>query len=418
MRVPIAFALRTLVGPWIAVPAAVLEVANFFQRGLPWRGEGLWTVDWFAIALFIIGPVCAGAAAVDASRLSRPGNIHLVLATPRPTLPYLRAAAWCAGPVVAVHLLAIVTGMIVGGVRQPSTGWGWLAAAALIQCAAIIWYVALGSAIGRFAPPAVAGIAAAGTGFATIYLLGEGGGHDRFELLALGGATVSRLGYVYNGGYLVAQLGVLVVTAASFLLIPLRHRSGFAVPTAAGSLLTAAALGVIAVAPFLLPASRLEASPAPPLRCSGTSPEVCLYSEHERFATSVNGKIKILVRAAVKGGYPELVPKRVEEISRTYRVTAPETAGIEVADDTYVSGRMSLEEVVTELVRPLHCSELYTGEPPTDAYWEREMSLYATWLRLAGVKLDLNDFPVPVRILTPEQVAEIKSDYARCDLAG
>ncbi len=99
----LTYALRTLVGPWLTLPALVLETLNFLQRGMPWRGEGMWTVEWFAISLFVIGPLAAGAAAVDAARLSRPGNIHLVVAVPRPFRAYLRAAAWCAGPLVVLH---------------------------------------------------------------------------------------------------------------------------------------------------------------------------------------------------------------------------------------------------------------------------------------------------------------------------
>ncbi|MFH8714775.1 transposase [Streptomyces zaomyceticus] len=41
------YAVRTLIGPWVVLLATVLEVLNFFQRGMPWRGETLWTVDRF-----------------------------------------------------------------------------------------------------------------------------------------------------------------------------------------------------------------------------------------------------------------------------------------------------------------------------------------------------------------------------------
>ncbi|MHC0432769.1 hypothetical protein ACX6XY_21690 [Streptomyces sp. O3] len=412
------YTLRTQIGPWVALPATVLEVTNYLQRGMPWRGESVWTVEWFAIALFIIGPLCAGAAAVDASRLSRPGNIHLVLATPQPWRPYLRAAAWCAGPVIGVHLVAVATGFVVGGVRYAEAGWGWLVVAALVQCAAIAWYAAAGSAIGRFTPPILAGIAGAGAGFAAIYLLGGGGGHGRFELFALGAATVSRLGLSYHGTYILAQAAVLALTAATLLLLPLRTRSGVRLPTAVGGAMAACAVAVIAAGPFVFPSDRLEAMPQPPTNCSETTPQVCLYTEHERFADSVEARVATLVEAARKGGYPQLIPAKIEEISRSYRVPRPDTAALEIPDDTYVSGKISLRETVTELVQPSHCEQLYTGDLPADAYWERQMSLEATWLHLAGVRVDVNDYPVPVEILTPQQVEDIKRHFARCDLDG
>ncbi|MEY2442148.1 MAG: hypothetical protein QOJ46_1574 [bacterium] len=81
MSRPVRFAFKTLYGPWLVAPVIALETANFLQRGMPWRGEGMWTVEWFAIAMFLIGPLCAGVGAVDASRLTRPGNIHLVLSS-------------------------------------------------------------------------------------------------------------------------------------------------------------------------------------------------------------------------------------------------------------------------------------------------------------------------------------------------
>ncbi|MFI8087095.1 hypothetical protein ACIF9R_02115 [Streptomyces sp. NPDC086080] len=389
---------------------------------MPWRGEGLWTVDWFAIPLFILGPVYAGAAAVDASRLSRPGNIHLVVSVARLRLPYLRAAAWCAVPAAAVHLLAIVIALVTGGVQNPEVGWGWMVLAALVQCLAIAWYVALGSAIGRFAPPVVAGLSAAAGAFVLFYLLGEGSGagaQENFQLLTFGGATVSRLGLTYDGGYLLGQAVVLPATAAAMLLLPLRMRSGVRVPTGAGSGLAAVTVAVLASTSLVLPAQRLQMAPQTPQDCVGSSPQVCLFAEHSRFAGTVNSQFRDMVDAARDAGYDALIPDKVEEMSRTYRpAPGTGTAGLQIPADTYETGELSLDELVTEIVTPQHCAALYGEEPPSDGYWERNLSLYATWMTLMDVKMDLQDFPVPVKILDAEQVRDIKADFARCDLDG
>ena len=90
------YAVRTLFGPWLALPVLLLEAVTFAQRGAPWRGEAVWTVDWFALALFVIAPLCAGVAAVDAARLCTSGRVHLVVAVPRPGRVFLRAGAWTA----------------------------------------------------------------------------------------------------------------------------------------------------------------------------------------------------------------------------------------------------------------------------------------------------------------------------------
>lgn len=410
------YATRTLVGPWAVLPALVLEVLNFFQRGMPWRGETLWTVDWFAISLFIIGPLIAGAAAVDAAKLTRPGNIHLVLAVTSPHRPYLRAAAWCAGPVAVVHLMAVLAGLLLGGFHS-STSWFLIITAMLVQTLAIGWYVAIGSAIGRLAGPLVAGATAAIGSFTLIYLLGEGG-NNVFEPLALGGATVSRLGYEYVPGYLFAQAAVFAGTGASLLLLPIRVRSGMRIPSITGLVLAALSVTAVVASQYTFPGERLAASPHAPTRCTGTKPTICIYPEHERFERQLVSHIQTLSSAAQTKGYPSFVPDRVEELSRTYRVKGRDALGLDIQAKAYASGDIDIADVAIEMVRPLHCTQLYTGAPPGDAYWKREMSLHATLLSLAGVKVNKEDYPGAIEILSPGQVDSIFKDYAACDLEG
>jgi len=321
-----------------------------------------------------------------------------------------------------VHLLVIVVALVVGGVRSPEVGWGWIAVAALLQCLAIAWYVALGSAIGRFAPPVVAGLSAAVCAFVLFYLLGEGSGagaQEDFQLLTFGGATVSRLGLTYDGGYLIAQAAVLLVTAAALLLLPLRTRSGVRVPTVAGSGLAAVTVAVLASTSLVLPTQRLQTAPHAPQVCVGSGPQLCLFTEHSRFAGTVNSQLRDIAKAAKDAGYDALIPDKVEEMSRTYRpAPGTGTAGLQIPAEMYETGELSLEELVTELVTPQHCDALYGEAPPNDAYWERNLSLFATWMNLMDVKMDLQDFPVPVKILDVEQVRAIKADFARCDLDG
>lgn len=301
-RNTVRYAARTLVGPWMVLPVLVLETLNFFQRGMPWRGETLWTVDWFAISLFIIGPLVAGAAAVDSANLTRPGNVHLVLAVNGQYRPYLRAAAWCAGPVVAVHLAAMIAGLALGGIST-TTSWLWILVAMFVQLVAVCWYAAIGSAVGRFASPLVAGAVAAMGSFVLIYLLGEGG-QAVFELLALGGATVSRLGYAYAPGYLTAQLLIFAGTGAALLFTPIRMRSGLRVPTPVGASLIAFALAVVAAGQYALPEQRLEARPQAPTECTETRPKVCLYPEHERFEGQIVSHVLTLSRSPRTRGTP------------------------------------------------------------------------------------------------------------------
>lgn len=416
MRRRVSYALRTLIGPWLAVPAVVLESANFVQRGMPWRGEGMWTVEWFAISLFIIGPLCMGAAAVDASRLSRPGNIHLALATPSPYRTFLRAAMWCAGPLVVVHLAAIAAGVVAGGVQQPSVGWAAMAGAVLVQCLAIVWYAAIGSAIGRFTPPVLAGLAGGGGGFVLFYVLGDATPTGDFALLALGGATVSRLGLAYHPGYLAGQAAVFALTAGLLLMVGLRTRSGFRVPTLAGAASFVLVIATVVAAPAVLPDSRYLADPRPPELCLDTTPPVCVHAEHRRYLDELLPHIDTLVEAAALAGYPALVPERIVESSRTYYSPHPNERSVSLY--LYETGEGTVEDLAGALVTPLHCPQLYADEPPGDAYWERWLNLWYTWLSLIGAEGELHSFysPDELELYSPETVELIMADFARCAL--
>lgn len=416
MKARVRFAFRTLVGPWLVIPAMGLEVANFLQRGMPWRGEGMWTVEWFAIALFILGPLCAGAAAVDAARLSRPGNIHLVLSVPGKTRPYLRAAFWTAGPLAALHLLTIVAGVLVGQVRQPSVGWLAMLAAAAVQCAAIIWFAAVGSAVGRFTNPLLAGLLGGAGGFILSYVIGDAWSGAGFQLLALGAATVTLLGRTFNPAYLAGQAAVFALTSALLLFLPLRMRSGYRIPTITGAIAGLIAVGVVAIAPAVLPADRKIDDPRAPTFCNGSKPQVCLYFEHRRYAEMVVPKIQTLSEAALAKGYPAFVPDKVIEQSRTYRPGGPGIKSLWLPAEVYEEGRFPMEQVAYFMLVPAHCGWLSSETPPPAEFDEVFFSLMATWLQLAGTPLQ--HAPVPHRILSPAEVQKYLDAFARCDLGG
>jgi hypothetical protein len=419
----ISLAFRTLVGPWLLLPALALEVANLLQRGMPWRGEGLWTVEWFAISLFIIGPLCAGGAAVDAARLSRPGNIHLVITTPRPSLAYVWAAGWTAVPLMALHAIAITVAAMIGPVTMPSVGWPLMAAGGVVQCMSILWYASMGSLIGRLLPPLVAGFVAAIAGWFLYYPLSSvtSGGPQHFDLLDMGASTVSQIGLTYNAWYLTGQALVFGVTAALVLAVRLRVRSGFPVPTAMGVLLVGAAVAVLVVGAVALPADRKKVVEVTPSYCSAGQPPVCLFAEHRRYSDVVVANVRTLTDAARRHGYDALVAERVVERGRAG------TSGAEVgvfelrlADDVYTTGSMTLDQTAMNLVTPDHCDQLHSPTPPPDTYWVRLLSLTMTWLNLTGTNYEPEQFMINehVRLLTAEEASEVVGAFARCDLAG
>jgi len=105
------YALRTLWGPRLALLLVVLEAANLLQLGRPWRGELLWTTQWLGIVHFIVGPLLAGVAAVDAARLARQGSLELLAVSGRPRGTYVWAAAWTAVPACLAHTAALAVAL-------------------------------------------------------------------------------------------------------------------------------------------------------------------------------------------------------------------------------------------------------------------------------------------------------------------
>ena len=410
------YALRTLVGPWLIALAAPLEVANFLQRGTPWRGEGMWTVEWFAIVLFVLGPLAAGAAAVDAARLSRPGNVHLVVSTPRPCSPYVRAALWCAVPLVAIHVLTVAAALGFGAVTRPEVGWPALLGQAGLQCLVIVWFVALGTAVGRFANPLVAGLFASVLGLFVTYVLGDGAGSGHFALLGLGSSTVSRLGLSYHSPYLLGQLLVLGATCVLLVLVPTRGVRSLRAPSAVGFGALGLVLLIVVAAQLLLPAHRLEAAPRAPGVCFHAGVPVCLFQEHRRHRGSVQRHIEALVTAARRNGYKSLVPVRVVETSRTYGGAKPGTATFTLPLVPSVGGKARIDDWAYELTNPAHCPLLTSLVGPPESYYRRKAELEVTWLSLLGVRSWQLDFDPTLRVLTPEETAAIVADFRDCRL--
>lgn len=415
MKSRVRYACRTLVGPWLLVPAIGLELVAFLQHGMPWRGEGMWTVDYFAIPLLIIGPLSAGVAAVDAARLSRPGNIHLVLAVPWSARVHVRAALWTAGPLMLLHLVTIACAVVIGQVRQPSIGWLAMVVAALVQAEVILWFAAVGSLVGRFVNPLLAGLVAGVGTFLLIYVIG-GPASGGFRLLEFGGATVTMLGKAYSSAYLVSQATIFLVTSILFLVLPFRMRSGYRIPTATGAVAGVIAIVALVVLSGTLPPSRTVADPQPPDFCRGTKPQVCLFFEHRRYADLIYPKVEILSQAALESGYSAFVPDRIVEQSRTYFPGGPGVRSLWLPTSVYEEGAFPIEKLAYYLLQPMHCGWFTSPTPPPPEFNRVFFSLLATWLHVAGQ--DITHAPVAHQILTPDEVQRYLDDFARCDLAA
>lgn len=407
---------RTLVGPWGAVVVAGLEIANLMQRGRPWRGELVWTVDWLGIVFFAAGPVLAGLSAVDAARITRTESLPVLMVSPQPWRAYLHAVAWTAGPASILHLLAFAAAIAMGWpeVASSSVGWGMVGLALLAQVSQFWWYAALGSVLGRFLSPVAAGLMGAVGGLGAFYLLGSGEG---FELLAVGGSTVSRLGLTWNGGYLGLQTTLLIGTSMVMIVVigGMRGRR----PRRNGVVAMGILMAVV-VAMLFGPQRRILAmEPDPPTECFWGDPVVCVYPEHGRIADTVYAAVYEAVDAARQNGYGFLVSEYVHEVSRVYFPQDADTKG--VGTDQLLSGQEWDDfDLIWDLVTPWHCPEIRDVTAPSDIYFESMEALVFTWLTLLDEPADpqIADLPEDLleeRRLDPARARETKASLDTCD---
>lgn len=413
------YAAGTLLGVWAAPILLVGFALDFVVTGMPWRGEGMWTVDWLSGILWLIGPIAAALTSMDSARLTRAGSIHLVLTAPGRQRALTWSALWCAVPLIGVQLLAVITGLVLGGVTRPSAGWGPVLLAVSIHAMILLWCVAVGSAIGRLLPPILAGLSAGATALVAFYVIGdEGTGFaGRFALLETGVGSAPRIGYGYNPEYLGAQVLVLALAAGALLFVGIRERSGRVVPTRWGALQAVAVAVVVAASSSLLPGNRYVDNPFPPDQCSGTVPEICTYAEHGRIRDDLVSKVEYLSRTAVAAGYSELVPLAVHEESRTYRPETYSVRGFLMPFEVLEGQALELLDVVYELVEPTHCDALRADIAPADEFWVDMRALIFTWLDLAQAPSgDWYFDPDHDRLLTAEETAEVINRFARCEL--
>ena len=413
------YAFSALLGPWSVIAVIGLEVANLTQLGSPWRGEFMWTVDWMAIGWFIAGPVIAGMAAVDASRISRKGVLPVAAVMQRPHAPYAFALAWTCAPATIVHCLALIVALVIGAaVPQTGSELGLSLLAFLVQLGAIWWYAALGSAIGRFISPLAAGISATFVALGVFYTLSWGRG---FLLLDFGAATVSRLGISLRWQYLLVQAGVLTATFLVLLWLPVRAPERRYDLGATGVVLILVFTALIVGTRIIGPTTRTELSAAKkPDNCFFVDPQVCLYRAHLRVADDTVASIVQLAEAARNNGYELLVPDIVHEQSWSYQPPAVEVRGIQMPSEILAGEDWDTLKLAQSLLVPTHCPQVFGDKPPSERYFLELEALTFTWIALVENPRseELADIPpsaIEARALTPTKARDAKEFLDSCD---
>ncbi|MDR1824307.1 MAG: hypothetical protein LBR27_03060 [Bifidobacteriaceae bacterium] len=412
----VRFAITTLVGPWAVFAALAFEITLMLQRDAVYLGEAMFTLRWMALAFLYLGPVIAGVAATDAARLMRPGQAELALARRRRRLTW--ALAWCVLPIVACHVGVFFVAVAIGGDFAPRGGWGRILLALLAQGLAIAWFGCLGSCVGRFLPPLVAGLAAAAIGFGLMLGLNSDGlGTGLFEPLVDSGASLSQIGLLFAIPALLIRISLLAVTGALLLLAPARWDGRLALPGLLGWVLGVAAFSLVVGAALLVPGDKdfvwVGANPDVCEEIGGI--EFCYFHEHERGVEPWREQISHLVVSLETNGYGAVLPTRVLEWGR---VANQEAVPRQVTIGSIEPGQPpDVATIASWLVYPEWCPQLL--EVPSDNFMIDARLMSSSVEALMNGAEETEYFLDGSSITYPLPVEDIEAMYQRwlvCDL--
>lgn len=413
----INYAGRTTFGFWTFAAALLVELVNVVQRGASWDGDVLLAADAQSIATFVIGPLLCAVVAVDTARYSDPSLLHLVRFSTPPRHPYVftALAAWV--PVAVVHLGVGAACIAINA--TPAHGASTVLMAVLqlvVQALALLTFASVGSFLGRFVSRLAAGVLGVAAALGVFYLQASAG--DGFQLLKIGGATVSRIGLLYSVPYLVAQVVGLLIVSCALLLVPSVGRRGRAFPSPVAAVAGVIALAVVVVPLPWLPHTRWVEDPRPPTDCAG-APAVCLFAEHAASRAGYRAQVERLVQAADAAGYDAFVPTRVEEMSRTF-VPSPKN-GERVFPLSTSTADPDGPSLVMTMLTPAHCPQLQADAGPDEAFIDAHEALASTWLVVSGVpKADVAVMfgRVEPVVLSPDDAAALEQRLASCDFGS
>ncbi|ASR56546.1 hypothetical protein CBP52_17210 [Cellulomonas sp. PSBB021] len=396
------FVLRSGVLPWALLVIAGVNASVFGMRGAPWRADLLWIVDWIPIGHIAIGPVIAGAAAIDMARFSV-GVRHV------------ESRRWTRSPGAAITLayavgvgaVYVATILVAALVELPPSFDPRVLLAVAAQLLMLTLFAAMGVVVGRTLTPVLGGVIAAVTALAGIYLFSAR--TDHIALLYAGSSLVPRVGRSYNVTYLGSQVVLLSILITALLLARRGVQRG-RWRRAGERFMAVVAVALVFVAGSVGPSSRLTYTRTPPSLCADVSGvTVCMYPEHARVQAEVNAQLARLFDAAREAGYHSLVPSEVREVTGG----DIEWYGASLLIDAPLSGGpVTLAELVQGLVDPWYCDERGGHEPPSEQFWMDSENVQGTWLGLADPEVAAAH--EPYLTLTPDEIERLTGEFRTC----
>jgi hypothetical protein len=285
-------------GRWALPLLAGLVLAHVLLRDRGWVHEWTWATYQYGFVTVLLGPLAAGVAAWEGTRLARARDLLVTGDRPLGCV----ALAW-AGTTVWVLLayaggLLLVAGLVVAGGTR-----GWPPGAALLApvpaAALLMAETAAGLAAGWWLRHLVAAPATAVACFLTtlwLYTTGPG------ALVVVGGATASLVGLVPRRSLEGLQVVWFLATALFLLVLASRtggwgHRPGRWQAPAAGVLCVATIVPLLRQGEVFL--IRESAGPAV---CVGAAPRVCVAPGYADRAAATRALLLPYTRALARAG--------------------------------------------------------------------------------------------------------------------
>ncbi|WFE20944.1 hypothetical protein O7621_24230 [Solwaraspora sp. WMMD937] len=407
------FLFRTHSAPKVALLLLAVEMFNVFNRGMPWRGELVWSVDWAGTVLVLVGPVLAGAVAVDAGRYAKSGVDYLA-AQPGPR-SRVSILTWAAGvvPTMIAHLVAV--GLILTISRPQSEISPWPSLLAVVaQLGGIAFYGAVGSACGRYLG-SVAGAPAAVL-LSVLLFWQFGTSPDRFSPLLFGRATSSVLGLQFNVVQILYQVVILILLTGVLLALPVRVIKGIRRPP---HVITAVLLVAVIAAYVLTPltsVNRFDRVAVAPSSCAGQEPVICVFPDHERFLPSAEAAISELYAGAASLGIRDLLPEKVQERVPGEGSAQDGNGRFQIPVAAFSGDKLSIDDLAIEMVVPHHCPALYGDVPPSMQFGE-DLHRAAQTLVLAAVgQAGSGPWGGEVDPMSSNELREVLVNFQKCSL--
>ncbi|MFV0633797.1 hypothetical protein [Demequina sp.] len=389
---------------WCGGLFLVIEAWVLTLRGAPWRHDLVWTIDWFAISHILVGPIVAGAVAMDVARMTRGMREFPTRVTRSPVLLVGSTYAAVVGA-IQVLMFALTT------ILWLPPGFSWAALLAMVaQCFMVVGFVGLGTACGAHLRVALAPIVAACAAVIVVTLTGSSG--SSYSLFYAGGATVPRIGYAYDGAWLAVQVVALAVFVCVLTIVATRPYGRWPV-TAVAAAAVAGMVGA-AMASAWAPGERYMAVEREPTTCGGlVTVSWCYYPEHEWVMDSYAEHLIVLIESAREAGYDTLVPEVIEEASQVRWPADASTGVFYVSSDVLGGGASDLRQITSDLVSPLQCPQVQQDLPPSEQYWHDLEALVNTWVALAE-SYGTPTAPSPDEVLSPEDAGRLITEFRTC----